>query len=60
MNVVEIIFISFIFTISGPISDAAFTYNISKATGLSRRFDGIGGISGGGCTTRLLADYNSE
>jgi galactosylceramidase len=38
---------------------AAPTYAISKAGGLGRRFDGIGGLSGGGCSTRLLADYNS-
>ncbi len=35
------------------------TYPVSKAGGLGRRFDGIGGLSGGGCSTRLLADYNS-
>jgi galactosylceramidase len=40
-------------------SDAAFTYTISKTEGLGRRFDGIGGLSGGGCSTRLLADYNA-
>ncbi|CAF1193727.1 unnamed protein product [Adineta ricciae] len=33
---------------------------VSKATGLGRRFDGIGGLSGGGCVTRLLADYKSK
>lgn len=38
---------------------SASTYSVSKAVGLSRRFDGVGGLSGGGCSTRLLADYNS-
>jgi galactosylceramidase len=40
-------------------SGAAFIYNVSSAGGLGRRFDGIGGLSGGGCTTRLLADYSA-
>jgi galactosylceramidase len=40
-------------------SNAAFTYNVSSAGGLGRRFDGMGGLSGGGCSTRLLADYNA-
>jgi galactosylceramidase len=35
------------------------TYNVSMAGGLGRRFDGIGGLSGGGCSTRLLADYSA-
>jgi galactosylceramidase len=38
---------------------AASPYTVSKAGGLGRRFDGIGGLSGGGCSTRLLADYNA-
>ena len=38
---------------------AAPTYKISSAGGFGRRFDGVGGLSGGGCSTRLLADYNS-
>lgn len=53
-----IVFITLLFT-SLSISNAAFTYTVSKATGLGRRFDGIGGLSGGGCSTRLLADYNA-
>lgn len=40
------------------VSDAAFIYNISKAQGLGGRFDGVGALSGGGCSTRLLADYS--
>ena len=38
---------------------AASSYTVSKTGGLGRRFDGIGGLSGGGCSTRLLADYNT-
>ena len=40
-------------------SNGAFTYSVSRAGGLGRRFDGIGALSGGGCSTRLLTDYNS-
>jgi hypothetical protein len=40
-------------------SDTAFTYTVSSAKGLGRRFDGVGALSGGGCSTRLLADYNA-
>jgi len=38
---------------------ASSIYPISRAKGLGQRFDGIGAISGGGCSTRLLADYNA-
>jgi galactosylceramidase len=41
-------------------SGAVFTYTVSKAAGLGKRFDGIGGLSGGGCTTRLFADYGDQ
>ena len=33
------------------------SYDISDASGLGRRFDGIGGLSGGGATSRLLVNY---
>ena len=39
-------------------SIAAPTYNVSKAGGLGRRFDGIGGLSAG-ASSRLLADYDA-
>lgn len=39
---------------------ASFTYNVSKAGGLGRKLDGVGGLSGGGCVSRLLADYSDE
>lgn len=39
-------------------SFAVPTYNISKAGGLGRRFDGIGGLSAG-ASSRLLADYDA-
>ena len=35
------------------------TYIVSSASGLGRRFDGVGGLSGGGCGTRLLTDYSA-
>ena len=41
-------------------SGAAFTYTVSKASGLGKRLDGVGGLSGGGCITRLLPDYDSK
>ena len=34
-----------------------FTYEITDANGLGRTFDGIGGLSGGGATSRLLVNY---
>lgn len=39
---------------------AESTYNVSKMNGVGRRFDGVGGLSGGGCVTRLLPDYGSQ
>jgi len=33
------------------------TYLIDAAVGLGRRFDGIGGLSGGGSTSKLLVSY---
>ncbi len=41
-------------------SGAAFTYTVSKAAGLGKKLDGVGGLSGGGCITRLLPDYDSK
>ena len=38
----------------------ASTYVVSIAGGVGQRFDGVGGLSGGGCTSRLLADYSTE
>jgi galactosylceramidase len=54
ITIVIVVFLTLLST-----SAAAPTYAISMAGGLGRRFDGIGGLSGGGCSTRLLADYNS-
>ncbi|UJR34751.1 hypothetical protein I4U23_027529 [Adineta vaga] len=53
-----ILFISALLTFFST-SAVDFTYAVSKAQGVSRRFDGIGGLSGGGCVTRLLADYDN-
>lgn len=33
------------------------TYSVSDEQGLGRVFEGIGAISGGGATSRLLLDY---
>ncbi len=38
-------------------SAAASPYLLSDANGLGRTFHGIGAISGGGATSRLLVDY---
>lgn len=35
-------------------------YRLDDSSGLGRRFDGIGGISGGGATSRLLVDYDTQ
>jgi galactosylceramidase len=34
-------------------SNAAFTYNVSKAEGFGRGFDGIGGLSGGAASALI-------
>ena len=36
---------------------AANTYAVTDEQGLGRVFEGIGAISGGGATSRLLLDY---
>ena len=36
---------------------AAAAYPVSLSPGLGRRFDGVGALSGGGCTSRMLVDY---
>ena len=36
---------------------AANTYAVTDERGLGRVFEGIGAISGGGATSRLLLDY---
>ena len=33
------------------------TYNVSMSSGVGPRFDGVGGLSGGGCTSRMLVSY---
>ncbi|XP_076461151.1 galactocerebrosidase-like isoform X2 [Babylonia areolata] len=33
------------------------TYKFDDSSGLGRRFDGVGGISGGGATSKLLVNY---
>jgi galactosylceramidase len=40
-------------------TDGAYTYNVSSIGGLGRRFDGIGGLSGGGCTTRITVRFGT-
>jgi galactosylceramidase len=59
MILVNIVVVITIFITQLSTCGAAFTYNVSKAAGLGRRFDGVGGLSGGGCSTRLLADYSN-
>ncbi|GLD56413.1 galactocerebrosidase [Lates japonicus] len=36
---------------------SSHTYVLDDKTGLGRVFDGIGGLSGGGATSRLLVSY---
>ncbi|XP_041827503.1 galactocerebrosidase isoform X2 [Melanotaenia boesemani] len=38
-------------------SSSGQTYPLSDGGGLGRQFDGIGGLSGGGATSRLLVNY---
>merc|ERR1719428_2609593 len=39
---------------------ASATYTIDDAPGLGLRWEGVGAISGGGATTKLLMDYPEE
>ncbi|CAF0942938.1 unnamed protein product [Adineta ricciae] len=55
---VKAIFVISVFVVLFSISNADFLYNVSKVNGLGRTLDGVGGLSGGGCVTRLLQDYN--
>ena len=50
-------FFSLLLTILGSFASAANVYPISDAPGLGRPFLGLGAISGGGATSRLLLDY---
>lgn len=52
-----LIIIGVLITLSST-STAASKYAVSKAGGLGRRFDGVGGLSAG-ASSRLLADYNA-
>ena len=40
--------------------DASTVYKIDDVDGVGRMFDGIGGLSGGGATSRLLVNYASH
>ncbi|XP_022338081.2 galactocerebrosidase-like isoform X1 [Crassostrea virginica] len=51
---VHALFCSFLLFVSRADSD---TYTLDDSDGLGRRFDGIGGLSGGGATSRLLVNY---
>ena len=42
------------------ILSTAMGYIIDDTPGLGRMFDGIGGISGGGATSKLLPSYQNE
>jgi galactosylceramidase len=60
MILVNTVFVISVLITPFLMSGAAFTYTVSKATGLGKRLDGVGGLSGGGCITRLLPDYDSK
>jgi galactosylceramidase len=59
MILVNTVFVISVLITLFSISNAAFTYTVSKATGLGKRLDGVGGLSAG-CITRLLPDYDSK
>ncbi len=59
MLLINVITVVTVLTIVQSTSAIASTYIVSSTGGVSRRFDGIGGLSGGGCSTRLLADYST-
>lgn len=48
---------SLLFVISFILKSSANFYVIDDRVGLGREFDGIGGLSGGGATSRLLVNY---
>ncbi|XP_038045329.1 galactocerebrosidase-like [Patiria miniata] len=54
--IAEVFHILFVLQLIGSYSVAS-QYVISDVPGLGRRFDGIGGLSGGGATSRLLVNY---
>ncbi|UJR18596.1 hypothetical protein I4U23_005503 [Adineta vaga] len=60
MILVDLMFVISVLVTLFSMSNAAFTYDVSKATGLGKPLDGVGGLSGGGCVTRLLPDYDSK
>ena len=43
-----------------PHAATASTFLLDDSVGLGMRFEGIGAISGGGATTKLLADYDPK
>src|SRR5207244_3827453 len=52
--------IPFIVLLAAICGTAAAVDYVVDATRLERRFDGVGGLSGGGATSRLLPDYDSK
>jgi galactosylceramidase len=49
---------AFLFILASSGCVRAMVYPASDSPGLGRRFDGIGGLSGGGATSVLLRSYN--
>lgn len=48
-------------TLAAPqLSKVGGTYNFDDSNGLGRKFDGIGGLSGGGATSKLLVNYPQQ
>ncbi len=56
INLIPSRYVSFMFLISNLVSVHGY-YVIDPTGGYGRRFDGIGGLSGGGATSRFLPDY---
>jgi len=55
-NLILFRYVTFIFLILNVVSVHGY-YVIDPTGGYDRRFDGIGGLSGGGATSRFLPDY---
>ena len=60
MILINTVFVISVLVTFFSISDAAFTYTVSKTSGLGKRLDGVGRLSAGGCIARLLPDNASR
>ncbi|GAB1605893.1 galactocerebrosidase-like [Argonauta hians] len=49
--------ISWLLLMTTSLVSSSYLYKVDRRDGVGRRFDGIGGLSGGGATSKLLANY---